>query len=201
MWKKVNRLLEEEERRSFTMEDFKIELLNHNNETDIVGYERGLYDLYIEEKKSEWYRQNYIFTDDNRLKPFLDYSDMLIYLAKLEGKVVGSLTYNLNMGKQSQIGKFGFDRSFTNQECEGLGLNVFAGRKYINKIAYNIMMAGLKGIHDRGFTNMYSTVLKKLKAFYELQGFIVIDKIKLDEDTRYLLKCSPKDILEERKVL
>ena len=66
------------------MEDYKFCILTE--EKDIIDFEKGLFNAF---KDDSWILSKYQIFDNNRLKPFIPYNELLIMGLKKENELIG----------------------------------------------------------------------------------------------------------------
>lgn len=162
------------------------EKLNIYNEEEVIEFEKELYKGYSKDKNG-WIFKNYIKIG-NRLKHIFSYKDLLIYVAKRNGKIIGGMSGQLNPFNIFQVEMMGFNIEKNNLTCEGLTIFVndnFQKLDVINNLGKLIV----DDIIKRGFKKTYTSTNE---SFVNFHVFIFeweeIEKKLIDNEFRFLLK-------------
>ena len=159
------------------------------NDEDIIEYEKGLYDSYSQKDADGWIFNNYEMIDNCRLKPNIDYKDLVVYGYKDKNKLIAGAAINYNMAGTLQLEQMGFKIEKTDKKfCEGL--NLFA----TIDMSENLMLTVgdfhdliVKDIKNRGVEIVYGTCEDEIKGMYSIFGWDIMYCINLENVKEFLM--------------
>lgn len=179
------------------MIDLEYSLLNYHSESEVLEYERKLYEVFYEKYHSneELYKRIWILSNNRIRSRLFEYSNHLIYVAKSDSEIAWSLAVNINSNSKMQFEEMGFPISEyeRNQEI-GEVLTLFTMKNYrinpfivtsdfINKFCFG-------DLHRRGIKKVYTTCSKTHLKLYLKMGFELKEqKVVLGEDKFLIQRC------------
>lgn len=174
------------------MEDIKIEILNHNNEAEIVEYERGMYKAFSRNDANGWAMTNYELIDGDRLRSKkLPLDDQVFFVVRRAGGGIEiGAAMNFNHINQFQAEDMGFTLDKDERTCEGLILfsDPDSERGDFVELAAGLFEYIIEHIKERGIEVVYCTCSRKIKAMYTLLGFEVADRIVVNDEKKLLMR-------------
>jgi len=176
----------------YEMEDIKFCFLDYNSESELLEYEKKLYDAFYEKYTSnvQVYGKIWCLIDD-RMKPTIEYTDQIVYIAKSDSQIVWSLSANTNTAIKMQFEDMGF--SITEEERnQGIGevLALFT-RTHINP--YKFVSAFVEDfcysdLRSRGVKMVYTTCSNHVLKTYLRIGFTLKDQKVINGEEKFLLE-------------
>lgn len=182
------------------MSEYSYEVLNLNNETDIIEYEKGLYNAFITKSPDGWISNYYLKVGNDRLRhPVLDFKDQAITVIRKNDKIIAASAQNINHQKYLELEKKGFsilEKDRGSRIADGLNSFVTDGEipsdQFIDIYgSYTEFM--LEDLKSRGITILYGTIYRKLKALFSMMGFETIEKLDVNGKKMYLQRLVLSD--------
>jgi hypothetical protein len=159
---------------------------------EIKEYEEGLYKAFILKNPDEWMKNNYLIIDNSRLRSKISYSSQEICAIKKDDrKIVCAASANFNK-ENLQFEQIGFklpEKYKQKKFCEGL--NMYNSEPYSSKtekIMRDFFNFIYKKAIEKNLDYMFATCTEKLKIFYLIYGYEIIDELELYGKKELFLK-------------
>lgn len=157
------------------MKDLQVSILDYNNETDLLDYEKGLFESF---SSNEWFAENYLIYGD-RMKPFIPYDNILTYIIKHDGGILAALSVNIGLTECCIIEKRGYDLSNYKDKTGAIeGLTLFLRDTKLNRFELGSLITNrvFSDLKERGYTFLYDSMEKRVSRLYtKLYGFELLD--------------------------
>lgn len=150
------------------------EILDTSQKDNVVNFERLLYKSYGRNDPDGWVFNNYQ-KDGDRLKPFIGYDDLVVYVARLNNDFVGAGT--INFSDELQLVKMGFDMKITSNTCEGI--NLVTDNELVSdvmKLTSDLMDFIFNDLKSRGVKKVVLGCEKKVRGLFYMLGFDVLEQ-------------------------
>lgn len=153
----------------------------------LLSYERCLYQAFLD---NSWAMENFVIIDGCRMRPPVNYDDVLICCATRKGEVVSGLAFHVNPDSRFQAEMMGFELEragrriaeglsfFTTEKLGADFLKIFGS--FMNLVNYRLNNIKIEAI--------YTTSCKRLTAFYRFFNFNPVNSIMLNGEEKFLLK-------------
>ena len=78
------------------MDSVEIVEINTKNEIELKPFEEAFYHAYKQHEPEGWAMTNMIIIDSNRLRPEINYDDLVCFAVKLKGNIIAGVKANFN---------------------------------------------------------------------------------------------------------
>lgn len=168
-----------------------LELLNHDNPTEIVEWEKALYAVFIKVPGNRLIRSLWLWDDFNeRLAMRIGYSDQRIYCRRNADQILTSgMAINIRM-HQFQASAFGFQspekEGEANIHCEVLA--AINSERWGLSGAFQFRRAMFSDLYEQGFRWLWATTSDRNYNLYQRMGAELVEEKWIGEERRRLLR-------------
>lgn len=175
------------------MDSVEIVEINTKNEIELKPFEEAFYQAYKKNDPEGWAMINMKIINGNRLRPEINYDDLVCFAVKLKGNIIAGVKANFSKNN-FQFHKMGFnitEKDKTKNICEGL--NFFALGESIDKYQFMNIMDEFSNFYmgllkKKGIETVFCTCNKRAKIMYLRMGFIQIDNKVINSEVIYLMR-------------
>ncbi|OHD14910.1 MAG: hypothetical protein A2086_02390 [Spirochaetes bacterium GWD1_27_9] len=166
-----------------------LELCILQTEEELIEFEKGLYEEFVEKEPNSWIVKNYEHIDGCRLKSTIPYEYQKIYAVKKDGKIIMAAALNMNNKIRLKIEEMGFTLTEEQKNinfCEGLSLYIVKDCKE-NPFDLDISLKKfyMEDLKKLGKTAIYGVCADKLLKLYLKFNFKILIKTFSEEENEY----------------
>ncbi len=171
------------------MATLNIRSLDITNQTDILQLETAMYTAFSH-YSSDLYKGQWEFDHDTkRAKTIIPYASQQVFVAEVDGTIIGAIMINLDMQAQTQYEKIGFTAN-KEQGITAEGTVLFTNKAMVGRKVVLICLVekAAEFIRDLGIKVIYMTCNKKHLFGYQQLGFHLIDKTMFNGQQKFFLQ-------------
>jgi hypothetical protein len=148
-----------------------------STDEEIIEYEKCLFRAFVIRGKNYnfWIKSKYLKSGKNRLKPYISYNDLLIFIIKNDDKIMATRVFNMNMNN-TQIERIGFKVNLDKRNtCEAIHMFSLEENSIQSLVLIKMMNRFIKNyLININIKKIYGICFRKHLKMYKVLGMKII---------------------------